>query len=67
MRTDISLRKHGSRLIAVSGHYDCAGNPVGEATQKEQIRASVEYLKGRYPEAEVLGLWIDDQWKVSRV
>jgi hypothetical protein len=66
-RTDISLHKHGSRLIAVSGHYDCAGNPVEEAIQKEQIRASIEFLKVRYPEAEVLGLWIDDEWKVSGV
>jgi carbonic anhydrase len=27
----ISTEKHGSRLIAVVGHYDCAGNPVGHA------------------------------------
>lgn len=66
-RTDISLHKHGSRLIAVSGHHDCAGNPVEEEAQKKQILASVEFLKGRYPDADVLGLWIDGEWKVSRV
>ena len=24
----ISTEKHGSQIIAVVGHYDCAGNPV---------------------------------------
>jgi hypothetical protein len=24
----ISIEKHGSRIIAELGHYDCAGNPV---------------------------------------
>ena len=26
----ISINKHGSKLIAISGHYDCAGNPHDE-------------------------------------
>jgi hypothetical protein len=26
-RVNISVHKHGSKLILISGHYDCAGNP----------------------------------------
>ena len=66
-RAEISINRHGSKLIAVSGHYDCAGNPCGEETQKEQIWESLKYLENRYPEIKLIGLWIDDEWKVSSV
>ena len=66
-RVNISVNKHGSRLIAISGHYDCAGNPCAEEVQKEQTKQSVEYLKNRYPEIEIIGLWIDDEWKIHRI
>ena len=61
----ISTNKHSSKLIAVSGHYDCAGNPVDEEIQKKQIRESVKYLKNIYPGIEIIGLWIDSEWKIN--
>ncbi len=67
LRTAISLNNHGSRLIAVSGHYDCAGNPVDEATQKDQIEKSLAYLATLYPDTALVGLWIDHQWTVHRL
>jgi len=66
-RIKISVNHHKSKLIAVSGHYDCAGNPVGEDVQKEQIKKSVEYLKNLYPELEIIGLWIDNEWRIHPV
>ena len=63
----ISTNKHSSKLIAVSGHYDCAGNPVDEEIQKKQIRESVKYLKNIYPGIEIIGLWIDSEWKINNV
>ncbi len=66
-RVNISVTKHGSKLIAVSGHYDCAGNPCDEEIQKEQIRESIKYLKNTYPEIEIIGLWIDNQWKINNI
>jgi carbonic anhydrase len=66
-RVNISINKHGSKLIAISGHYDCAGNPCGEEDQKEQTEQSVEYMKNQYPETEVIGLWIDDEWTTHKI
>jgi hypothetical protein len=66
-RVKISIHLHGSKLIAISGHHDCAGNPCDEATQIKQIKESVKYLKGSYPEIEVIGLWIDNEWKINNV
>jgi carbonic anhydrase len=64
---DVSLRRHGSRHIAVVAHHDCAGNPVPDKTQKEQVSVAVARISQSYPSAEVLGLWVDEHWIISRV
>jgi len=66
-RIKISVTKHGSKLIAISGHYDCAGNPKDEQTQKDQIKKSINYLESIYPDVKIIGLWIDDKWTVNNV
>ncbi|MHA2092420.1 MAG: carbonic anhydrase [Candidatus Kariarchaeaceae archaeon] len=64
-RVKISINVHKSHLIAISGHYDCAGNPCDAEVQKEQVKQSIEYLNNLYPNAEIIGLWVDDSWKVN--
>ena len=66
-RVNISIGKHESKLIAISGHHDCVRNPWDEETQKNQIRASIKYCKNIYPNTEIIGLWIDNAWKVNNV
>jgi carbonic anhydrase len=66
-RIEISLNKHKSNLIAVSGHYDCAGNPTTMENQLGQIRTAIEHLSKWYPSVKIIGLWIDDNWKVQEV
>lgn len=48
-RVSLSVDKHGSRLIVISGHHDCAGNPFDESRQREQIKQSITYLKASFP------------------
>ncbi len=66
-RIDISLTKHNSELIIVSGHHDCAGNPVDKDKQIDQVKESIKYLKNRYPGLKIIGIWIDDQWQVNPI
>jgi hypothetical protein len=66
-RAKISITRHGSKLIAISGHYDCAGNPCNEETQRNQIRESIQHLKSNFPEITIIGLWIDNDWKIHNV
>ena len=66
-RAEISINKHGSKLIAISGHYDCAGNPCNEQIQKEQISKSIKQLKNNYREIKIIGLWVDNEWKVNEI
>ena len=37
----ISIEKHGSRIIAVVGHYDCAGNPVPREHHYMHVRMAM--------------------------
>ncbi len=63
----VSLEKHHSRHIAVVGHHDCAGNPVGEAEQRRQIESSVAVLRSWKLNVEILGLWISENWQVEEI
>ena len=66
-RVGISTTKHGSKYIAIAGHHDCAGNPVDKDTHLAHIRSAIKTVKSWEVKAEVIGLWVDDKWKVSEV
>ena len=66
-RVGISTAKHGSKYIAIAGHHDCAGNPVDKDTHLAHIRSAIKAVESWGIKAEVIGLWVDDKWKVSEV
>jgi dsDNA-specific endonuclease/ATPase MutS2 len=66
-RVKISVVVHKSNLIAISGHYDCAGNLCEAEVQKEQVKQSIEYFKNLYPNTKIIGLWVDSNWKVCLI
>ena len=61
-RNEISIKKHDSKLIAISRHHDCAGNPCDEEIQKQQIIKPIKHIKNIYSELKIIGLWIDNEW-----
>lgn len=63
----ISTDTHESGLIVISGHYDCAGNPVSDEMHISQIKKSVEVIKSWNLNATVIGVWIDDNWKINPI
>jgi len=64
-RVDISREAHGSTTLAVVAHHDCAGNPVSDEEQLEQLRAAAGNLKRAYPDLEIIPLWVDAKWEVE--
>ena len=66
-KIEISINKHGSKLIVISGHHDCVGNPCNEEIQRKQIKKAIKYLENNYPEIAIIGLWIDNKWKIKDV
>jgi carbonic anhydrase len=61
-RTDISIHKHGSCVIALVAHYDCGGNPVDKDTQMGQLDLSIAQVKAWGYGVPVVGLWVDEEW-----
>jgi len=66
-RLDKSVNQHGSNAIAIVGHYDCAGNPADEKEQCAQLDKCEKILQGKYPNAEIIKLWIDKHWQVTEL
>jgi hypothetical protein len=65
-RVAISVEKHGSKAVAVVAHFDCAGNPASKDEQLVQLRRALETVRGWGFDAEVVGLWVDENWTVKR-
>jgi hypothetical protein len=66
-RVLISTQKHGSKVIAVVGHSDCAGNPEDKMMQLVQIAGSISAIDRWNLGTETVGLWVDENWQVSQV
>lgn len=64
-KVGFSVKAHASGLIAVSGHYDCAGNPASAEEHWEQIREGVRQARSWGFPADVIGLWLDDRWQIE--
>ena len=66
-KAEISVNVHGSKLIAIVGHHDCAGNPAGKEEHLTQIRQALTYIRAWELGVEVIGLWVNDRWQVEEV
>jgi len=62
----VSVNKHGSKIIVIAGHDDCAGNPVTPEEHKKQIRDAVqEVVSWKLPLDKITGIWLNKDWKVE--
>lgn len=66
-RVHLSLDTHGSDVLALVAHHGCTANPVRDADQQAQVRAGVKQLGRWFPEADVIGLWVDEQTQVHQI
>ena len=64
-KVGISINAHKSEMIVVSGHYDCAGNPVSDEEHISQIRKGVEVISSWGLNVKVVGIWVDNSWNVN--
>jgi len=67
-RVEISVTKHNSQIIVIAAHYDCAGNPTDEDTQKKDLRNAIDTIASwGFPIKKIFALWLDDNFKPSVV
>jgi len=63
----ISVEVHGSVSIAIVGHHDCAKNPTSRKVQYQHTKDSINFIRRKYNQLEIIGLWIDENWKVTEI
>ena len=66
-RIGLSLLRHGSTMVAVAGHHDCAGNPAAEEAQFKHIATAIKTIKSWRFDVRAIGLWVDKNWKAHEV
>ncbi len=66
-KTLVSINAHNSKLVVISGHHDCAGNPVSKETHLTQIKKSISIIKSWNCPVTVIGVWINEQWEIEEV
>jgi len=63
----ISVEKHKSRIIAIVGHYDCAGNPGDKNYHSVQVRKAIEEISLWKLPAKVIGLYVNEKWQLEEI
>lgn len=64
---NISVEKHNSQIVAIVGHYDCAGNPGDKNYHYGQIKEALQEISLWKLPAKVIGLYVNENWQVEEV
>ena len=63
----ISVEKHGSHIIAVVGHHDCAGNPGDREHHYSHIRKAMANVSSWKFPVQVLGLYVNEMREIEEI
>jgi Putative carbonic anhydrase len=63
----ISIEKHGSQIIAVVGHFDCAGNPGNKEHHNAHISKAIQQVSLWNFDAQIVGLYVNDKRQIEEV
>ena len=63
----ISIEKHNSRIMAVVGHYDCAGNPGDREHHNKHIRRAMQEVSSWNLDAQAIGLYVNEKREIEVV
>jgi len=67
-KAKISIEQHRSDTLLLIAHANCAGNPVSEEQQKEELHEAVSYVASwKLPFERILALWLDPDFNVHVV
>lgn len=66
-RLDISVNRHGARVVAVAGHHNCAGDPLPREEQYKQIEDSARLIASWGLGLKITGLYVNDLWQAEHV
>jgi len=62
-RVEISVVHHGSKVVAIVGHFGCAGNPTEKEKQIKHLKEAKKTVKSFGFDSEIILLWVNGDWK----
>jgi len=62
-RVEISARHHGSKVVAVVGHFGCAGNPASKNEQIQHLKKAKETVESFGFDIRIILLWVEKDFK----
>jgi len=62
-RVEVSTHHHGSKVIAIVGHFGCAGNPTEKEEQIGHLKKAKQVVKSFELDAETVLLWVNGDWQ----
>jgi carbonic anhydrase len=62
---EISVQRHGSPVLALVGHHDCAANPGGADTHREQLLQGLRVLHGWHLGVKLIAIWVNAEWQID--
>jgi hypothetical protein len=67
-RARISTQAHGSKVIVVVAHHDCAGNPVDKAQHLLHLEKAVQSIRSwNLPVDFITAIWVNQDWQVELI
>jgi len=67
-RVGISVHHHNAKIIAIVGHFDCAGNPADREEQIKHLKKAKKTVQSFGFNIKIVLLWVkDDQWEPVEV
>lgn len=63
----LSVQQHGSSVIAVVAHHECAVNPGTREEHAAQLRRALAVIRSWSLATTVEGLWVNERWEVEAI
>ena len=66
-RVEVSVKAHGSRVVAVVAHHDCAGNPVPKPQHLACLEQAAAVVRSWGLAVKIVTLWVGESWTVELI
>jgi hypothetical protein len=63
----ISIERHGSQIIALVGHYDCADNPGDREHHNKHIWRAMQEVSSWHLNTQVIRLYVNEKREIEAV
>jgi hypothetical protein len=62
---DISIGRHGSAVLALVGHHECAANPGTAEQHRAQLLEGLRILQQWRLDVKLIALWVNSEWQID--